>query len=254
MLRHTSRLLSLSLPLVLVYLFNRKDENLIQKVWNAVLSAVASAEPFATALNPLLEIAEKKGLPAILRPESDSLDKPIGQFTARSLTQDFAEVSVLEKLLKYSDHFISPECYKGLISTLVETFSAHSQNTMYNDQIPLATFPTSLRLLRVLPKQNDCISLLPDLFDFAFLVPEFRDVDLPLRSSATELWHLIMSHADKEDISITIRERIKTYLSDTSCLARYISITLALNNTDLKRFILVLYKYCIYARPTRTKY
>lgn len=101
-LRHTSRLLSLSLPLVLVYLSNRKDESLVQKVWDAVLSAVADADSFAVTLSPLLDATERKALPPFLKPESDPLDRPAGQLMARSLAQGaVVEVSVIEKLLKY---------------------------------------------------------------------------------------------------------------------------------------------------------
>ena len=165
---------------------------------------------------------------------------------ARALTQEAeTEVAVLEKLLKcpgkyrthiydfrvsridmkIADHFISIDCHHGLVNTLVETFSTHSQATMYDAQIPLTSFKAPLKLLQTLPVQSTFVPLLPDLFEFAFLVPEFRDVEPSLRSPAVALWRSILSHAEpdnKESVGITIRERAKVFLSDTSCLARYV--------------------------------
>lgn len=129
---------------------------------------------------------------------------------------------------------------------------------MYDDQILLSTFSTPLQLLRILPHQGNCISFLPDLFELAFLVPEFRDMEPTLESSATDLWHSIMSQVSgeiKENISTVIRERVKVFLSDTSCLARCVLFALILNGANfLYTFFLAPCKCCMSVLHTRTKF
>ncbi|CAL1708694.1 unnamed protein product [Somion occarium] len=225
-LQHISLILSLSLPLILVYLSNRKDEALMQNVWHTALQAIAESDSLVNSLSPLLDAAEKNALPASLKPSGDELDGAVGQLVARCLTNDSqtpaTELSVLKRLLIHPGHFISKKCYDGLISSLGETFSAHSQNALHDEGIPLSTFSTPLKLLQTVSSTELSMSLLPDIFLFAFVVPEFREIDPSQEPTAEELWSSWNSQAsedNKHDVRAIVKQHLRDLLLDCTALA-----------------------------------
>lgn len=101
LLNHTSRLLALSPSIVLIYLRHRSNESLCVKLWHAVLQAISSHPDPVSALQPLIEAAEKGIIPHALRPAGDELDRTVGTLLADALTEGSeAALGVIVRVLK----------------------------------------------------------------------------------------------------------------------------------------------------------
>lgn len=73
---------------------------------------------------------------------------------------------------------------------------------------------------RELPK-HDFAKLLPDLFIFAYLLPEFSEADHPTFSAAVNIWNQwreVTPAQDKDIVLVQIKTKLRILLSDTQVL------------------------------------
>ncbi|KAI0075975.1 hypothetical protein K474DRAFT_1645833 [Panus rudis PR-1116 ss-1] len=239
MLQNTSRVLNLSPGLILVYLTSRNSSDQTRQVWHAVLRAV-SADPtrIVETLSPLLDAAEKGTLPSHLGPEGDELDSVVTQMLANNLTNEQNsrqdEIEVVCRILKMPGVFISTDTSRGLLSSIGQTLSTQIQSIVHDDNIPLAPVATPVQILQTAldsPTADHflsmAVSLLPDLFLLAFVVPAYRDMPSSQRDTAVTLWEVWFEKLPEDvrtDVVAVVQHNLRDLLSDTSASIRPLAL------------------------------
>ncbi|KAF7796133.1 hypothetical protein EIP86_007306 [Pleurotus ostreatoroseus] len=228
-LHHVRRLLTLSPAALQVYLSYRDDEEPCTLLWEAVLREIAhSPESLEQMLPPLLEAAELDKLPGYLQPSPPEMDDVAGKMLVEALNGRNNKASTLMKrLLTFPDHFISPTCYQGLISSLGATFSQHVQGIVQGNQLDVISLSSLLPLVELAFQQQvwataDFLSLLPNVFIFAFILPLIEGPGKPDsgQSEAVKvMWRTGLSqiHADtKNNILVLVKQILRDLVPDCS--------------------------------------
>ncbi|KAJ3553232.1 hypothetical protein NM688_g3725 [Phlebia brevispora] len=231
-LHHVRRLLAISPAALQVYLSYRADEEPCSLLWEAVLRELAhSSEDLLQLLPPLLDAAEGNKLPGYLRPSSSEIDDVTGQLLVTALNGHSSQsLSLVKRLLAAADHFISQECFQGLISSLTAAFSQHVRDTLRGEQFDARPFNALLSLLEVaFQKQalsaSDSLGLLPDAFTFAFILPLLDDIKLESSQleSARMMWHAGLSQVSeelREDIFVHVKQSLRDIVPDCGVALR----------------------------------
>ncbi|KAI8986673.1 hypothetical protein BD414DRAFT_460911 [Trametes punicea] len=206
--RQTHPLLVTIPKLVLLYLKHRPDESGCLDVWHQVLQAVASyPDEIISTLPTFLDAAESESLPANLRSQGE-LDEAAGSLLTDVLSgvTNATRMSIVQRLISSSDVFITPSCRENLLRSLVDAFVLHLDSVLHDEKAPIRAFTTLLSLLRGLNENTESstllqffsTSLLPRLYVFAFLLPQFATVDQEQQALAAFLWDRALSVASEE--------------------------------------------------------
>ncbi|KAF9556293.1 hypothetical protein CPC08DRAFT_820566 [Agrocybe pediades] len=231
---HAYLILLMSPLLLLAYLINRKDESKTLGVWNTLLSAIASSyvsgKPYERGVVNLLDAARHGRLPKHLKPQSGELDNVVGELLEDGLTGRSSELAVITQILLASDYFISPAGLLTFLRSIILVFTTHVWDVVAGDQLPSRLFDNAIQLVQatisqILKDHSLTISLLPDLFLFAYLFPVFFGVDgdeveaSPSQKTAATLWNQWLEPAGEETKSEVINilcKKFKDILWDTS--------------------------------------
>ncbi|GBE89079.1 hypothetical protein SCP_1500820 [Sparassis crispa] len=227
--RHAYQLISFAPSLLLVYLSHRKDDALCSALWHRALLEIASHPDTAvTTLPPLLDAAERGFLPQYLKHEVNELDDLAGRLLTVAVTGTMGnpELALIQKLLRVSDFFFSASCTQGLVESICHAFAHHFHTTLYDESVALDSFDTLLELVRVLVENQSLplpakvsVALMPDIFLFAFLLPQFLQVEaeqLLLTRSLWEAWLAQVTEGVQENARAVIRRRLRELLVDCS--------------------------------------
>ncbi|OBZ77520.1 E3 ubiquitin-protein ligase listerin [Grifola frondosa] len=227
---HAYRLL-LSMPsLVFVYLSYRHDEQRSLQLWHKLLSAIAShPEEADTTIPPLLDAAERGMLPRYLEPRGDELEGLAGGLLSEALSSSStsSQLSLVRRILHAPDHFISRSCFHGLVDSLSAAFNLHFENVLHEEAAPIVVFESPLDLIRSLVDNHALIplpdkvsvSLLPDIFLFAYLLPRFREIDAAeeiLARGLCDSWLLCASDEVKQNALAIVKQRLRELIVDCS--------------------------------------
>ncbi|KAI0790522.1 hypothetical protein C8Q75DRAFT_762281 [Abortiporus biennis] len=248
--QHVTRLLSILPSLMLVYFKFRGNEKRSEDLWVKILATLAREDDFIGKIKPLLDAAEKGLLPEFLKPKKDELDKMIELILVDAISVGESDkLRFIERLLKKPDHFISKSCFHGLVSTVIESFSLHSQKVFYDEDVLINSFVSPLAILNIVYKQHTfddlpvrvSIALLPDVFLFGYLLPMFRETPPPLKSSAQDLWMSWIKQApesERADALATINQRFNDLLLDSASLSTSSQILRAARSSTLDASII----------------
>ncbi|KAH8102265.1 hypothetical protein BXZ70DRAFT_63905 [Cristinia sonorae] len=233
--KHTGQIIALSPPLLFLYFNHRKNEDLCSDLWHSLLVSVAQdMETVLTNLPSLLDAVEGGSVPSYLRPKAEELDKAVSALLAEALTRYQADeaLAIVKRVLKNPEPFISDDTYRGILSSVSETFSTHAEIALHdNPALPLETFAAPLSLLNIAVESRGVgylpnvasSPLLPNVFLFAYLVPRYRTMDVAQKDSATTLWGSWLRQASDEDKSVVagvIKTTVRDMLSDCFALAK----------------------------------
>ncbi|KAI0336704.1 hypothetical protein GY45DRAFT_1377084 [Cubamyces sp. BRFM 1775] len=228
----THRLLVTIPALLLLYIKYRQDKDACAEVWHEVLQSVAShPDEIESTLPVLLDATDNDSASNILHSQGE-LDEAAGSMFANILSgpASAARISIVRKLLGSSDAFITQSCLEHLLRSLVDAFVLHLDNVLHDDKASLQAFTTPLTLLDVLSGQSGSASilesmassLLPHVYLFAFLLPQFAAVEQDLQVPARKLWDKSFgtsSEAVKRDMIALIEQLLRELLADTSSRA-----------------------------------
>ncbi|KAF9818038.1 hypothetical protein IEO21_02999 [Rhodonia placenta] len=226
--QHTIRLLTTSPRMFLVYLKHRGNRQLCFQLWQDILRAVAThTSGVSVILSPFLDAAEGSLLPDYLKPESGSLDDLAGDLLAEALSgsRTIAEVTIVRRLFRSPDYFISQPCFQSLLASLISNFTLHFAHALRDETVSTDELNTSLDLIQGLANTHPAIlfseenakSLFPDVFLFSHLLPRFTSVSEQQQNIARDLWRSWLSNSPYEVKSNTLailRQRIKELLLD----------------------------------------
>ena len=135
-------------------------------------------------------------------------------------------------LMPLPDRFITRHCLQGLVSSLSATFSQHTQGVLRGERsVPIA-MDGLLSLLETASRMqalsaSDLLSLLPNTFIFAFLLP-LLDTQLKPEPSqckaAQALWKQGWSQAAvsaRDDVLVHLKQTLRDVIGDCSIPLRY---------------------------------
>ncbi|CCM05109.1 uncharacterized protein FIBRA_07316 [Fibroporia radiculosa] len=227
---HTKQLLSISPRLLLLYFWNRQDTALCLKLWQEVLRAITiRASEVGTTLVALLDAADQKLLPSYLIPRDADLDDLAADILAdaSSKPQQAAEVNIIRRLLRSPEHFISQGCHENLVKGVCSGFAARVPDALYNESFPLDILEVRLDLIEMLFEHQPLylmspsisLSVLPEMFFFAYFLPEIRSIDDRPLATARRLWETWMgklSQRTQTTIQLTLRQRLDLLVLDCS--------------------------------------
>ncbi|EIW55564.1 ubiquitin-protein ligase RKR1 [Trametes versicolor FP-101664 SS1] len=202
------RLLTTIPSLLLLYLKYRQDEAVCSAVWHQVLETVARyPEDVESTLPVLLDAAEHNLLPTYLHSEGE-LDEAAGSLLTDLLSgsTSAAHTSLARRLLGSSNLFISQDCRENLLRSLADSFILHFDTVLHDEHASLHALAAPLELVRSLSERPEGVasleavssSLLPYLFLYAFLLPQFASVQPVQQGVAAALWKTGIDAASAE--------------------------------------------------------
>ncbi|KAH9887215.1 hypothetical protein C8Q73DRAFT_713250 [Cubamyces lactineus] len=228
----THRLLLTIPALLLLYIKYRQDRYACAEVWHQVLQSVAShPDEIEATLPVLLDAIENDSASDALHARGE-LDEAAGSMLADILSgpASATRISIVRRLLDSSDIFITQSCREHLLRSLVDAFVLHLDNVLHDDKASLQAFAVPLNLLEALSGERGSVSvlgslatsLLPHVYLFAFLLPQFAAVEQGQQVSAKKLWDQVLassSEATKADVVALVEQLLRELLVDTSARA-----------------------------------
>ncbi|OCH91295.1 hypothetical protein OBBRIDRAFT_887096 [Obba rivulosa] len=230
--RHIQRLLHIAPALLYVYLTHRHDPDRGTKIWSEVLALVGShPEDFNAVLPALLDAAEQRRLPEYLNGATGPLDGAAGALLAEVLAgpEMTPEATLLRRVLCLPRFFISDSCFEGLVQSICSAFSLHLQGVLRDASVSLKAFDVPIELVQAVVGDESAstgaeialTSVMPDMFLFAHLVPQYLFVGLQQINAARGLWEAWMAKAQEETrevVTVVIKQRLRELLMDCKAL------------------------------------
>ncbi|KAH9035965.1 hypothetical protein EDB84DRAFT_1659282 [Lactarius hengduanensis] len=170
-LEHSSKILSISPKLLTTYLSRRGDKAVTLKLWRSLLESLPT-QPVYVVLPPLLDATEQGALPEHLKPAQQEFDKSISAIFADAMA--CAQVLTCSNFLTRPEgYFVAEKSFDGLFQQVIVTFGeemmmrTHSKLAVLIDVIAACLETGPERALY----EDLALSLLPDIFALAFLLP-----------------------------------------------------------------------------------
>ncbi|KAH9005649.1 hypothetical protein EDB86DRAFT_3177955 [Lactarius hatsudake] len=178
-LEHSSKILSISPKLLTTYLSRRGGQAVTLKLWRSLLESLPT-QPVYVVLPPLLDAAEQGALPEHLKPAQQEFDKSISAIFADAMA--CAQVLTCSNFLTRPEgYFVAEKSFDGLFQQVIVTFgevlSRILQGDDDEDPVKLAVLIDVIAAcLESGPEralhEDLALSLLPDIFALAFLLPK----------------------------------------------------------------------------------
>ncbi|KAI9462830.1 hypothetical protein BJY52DRAFT_1203094 [Lactarius psammicola] len=177
---HASKILSISPKLLTTYLSRRGDQTVTLKLWHSLLESLPT-QPVYVVLPHLLDATEQGALPEHLKPTQQEFDKSISAIFADAIADANADaLPLLLRVIRLEGHFVADKSFDALFQQVIATFgevlSRILQGEDDEDPVKLAVLIDVIAAcLETRPEsvlhENLALSLLPDIFVLAFLLP-----------------------------------------------------------------------------------
>ncbi|KDQ60057.1 hypothetical protein JAAARDRAFT_32435 [Jaapia argillacea MUCL 33604] len=224
---NTPSLMTHSPQLILSYLKHRKSETKCHQLWVSVLASVAAVPATATTrLAPFLEAAQNGALSEQLKPRDDELDNLVSRLLGDALEGSADAASVVRRLFKTPDHFLSNESMEALVGSLISAFNLGFEQILRDADTSTKSFEAPIELLAVALETRPgimsspplAVTLLPDVFLFAYLLPKIAlGQDVGTFKTAQRIWSswvAMTSRTSRLDVLAVIKEKLHDLLLD----------------------------------------
>lgn len=132
------------------------------------------------------------------------------------------------------DLFISQDCRENLLRSLADSFILHFDTVLHDEHASLHALAAPLELVRSLSERPEGVasleavssSLLPYLFLYAFLLPQFASVEPVQQGVAAALWKTGIDAASAEvktGAIAVIKQLLRELLVDCTARPTYVS-------------------------------
>ncbi|KAI0042795.1 hypothetical protein FA95DRAFT_1682318 [Auriscalpium vulgare] len=245
--QHTVSLLTLQPLLLKTYLNRRGDQERTLFLWRSMLSSVGT--DLYRILPPLADAAQEDALPGHLAPAEQELDAPLGDLYTDALgSENGASLPLLLHVIRNSRYFVTTESFETFLHVVVsEVDESSAALQTQEDKIP--SLNVSMDVIAacfdnrpdLLSDAKLSLSLLPNVFSLAYLLPRFSDLaGAHCVSVSQRLWTSWRRDAPLElqrEVGSEIVEQLKDTIFATTVRFRPSDILQAASDGDLSGLI-----------------
>ncbi|KAI0305195.1 hypothetical protein B0F90DRAFT_1702407 [Multifurca ochricompacta] len=232
-LEHAGKVLSVSPKLLTTYLSRRDDHLVTLGLWRSLLESLPS-HPVYAVLPPLLEAVEQHTLPDHLKPARREFDRSISAIFADAMGSANSDAfPLLLRLIRCSGYFVTDESFDILFQQVIATFGEILSHILHGDEEDTAKLDVLVNVIAVCLEnrfelglqERFALSLLPDVFVVAFLLP--KALPVPGISTAEKTWKSWWASAPlglQRQVWTAICARLQDAIFHTSTLASPLDI------------------------------
>ncbi|KAH9041508.1 hypothetical protein EDB83DRAFT_2409286 [Lactarius deliciosus] len=246
-LEHCSKILSISPKLLTTYLSRRGDQAVTLKLWRSLLESLPT-QPIYVVLPPLLDATEQGALPEHLKPAQQEFDKSISAIFADAMASIKADaLPLLLRVVRCSGYFVAEKSFDGLFQQVIVTFgevlSRILQGDDDEDPVKLAVLIDVIAAcLESGPEralhEDLALSLLPDIFALAFLLPKaLPAAGFPVAQKTWASWLESAPVGLQKQLGAAISVRLQDAIVHTSILVSPLDILRAATDGGVDRLL-----------------